>query len=185
MAQRERIARLLASGFEPQLVAKITNIPPTYLSQLLRESEFQAQVKYLSLGGDLEEAPATHVAQEEAEVASLKDSLKAAEQLALMTIHERLPLMDDRNLISAFQSLTARRDSMAKTEAMGKALKAVGANGGIPTVVINLPNIVVPELNLSSQREVVGFGDRSTVPMGRDQLTALIEGELSHEQLST
>ena len=186
MAQHERIARLLASGFEPKLVAKIANVPQMQLSTLLQDPEFKAQVEYLALGGELETpTPDTPAAQEAAEVSSLKDSLLAAEQLALMTIHERLALMEDRNLISAFQSIAARRDALAKTEAMGKALKAAGTNGGIPTVVINLPNIVIPELNLSSQREVVGIGDRSTVPMGREQLTALIEGELENEQLST
>lgn len=183
MAQQERIARLLANGFEPELVAKITNVPLPYLSTLLADDEFRARVEYESLApSSTPDSPAT---QEESEVVSLKDSLLAAEQRALMSLHERMTLMEDRNLIAAFQTIGARRDSLAKSEALSKAVQNTTNGSGVPTVVINLPNIVIPELIMSSQREVVGIGERSTVPMGRERLTALIEGELEHEQLST
>lgn len=179
MALRNRLARLLAKGFEPTLVAKITNISPTQLKYLLADPEFKAQVELAAMGE--EDASEQEIAS--AEKVSLKDALAAAEHKALETIHDRLGGMEDRSLIAAFQVLGNRRDAIEKAEASNRVIDSI-ANGGVPTVVINLPNIIIPELNYSSQKEVVGIGERSTVPMGRASLTALIEGELANEQLS-
>ena len=179
MALRNRLARLLANGFEPTLAAKITNISLTQMRNLLADEEFKAQVELAALGE--EEATEQEVAS--SETLSLKDALAAAEHKSLATIHDRLEGMEDRSLISAFQVLGARRDALAKIEASNRLAESV-ANGGVPTVVINLPDIVIPELNYSSQKEVVGIGERSTVPMNRNTLSALIEGELEDEQLS-
>lgn len=181
MAQRERIARLLASGFDPKLVARITDTPIPQLKNLLADDEFKAQVELAQLGDEA----VTHQQQASKEVLSLKDALQAAEHQSLLTLHSRLETMEDRNLIAAFQAIGSRRDALTKNELAAEALKQAtkGGGNGVPTVIINLPDIVIPELNLSSSREVVGIGSRTTIPMGRDRLTALIEGELSHEQL--
>lgn len=179
MALRNRLARLLANGFEPTLAAKITNISVTQMKNLLADEEFRAQVELVALGE--EETPEEEV--KEAEKVSLSDALAAAEHKGLATLHDRLEGMEDRSLISAFQAIGARRDALEKAAATNRIVDKV-ASGGIPTVVINLPSIIIPELNYSSQKEVVGIGERSTVPMGRESLTALIEGELANEQLS-
>lgn len=181
MAMRSRVARLLASGFAPELVVAITGITNLQLQNLLQDEEFKAQLELARLGG-LEE-PATAGEQQEVEKTSLQDALAAAEMLGLRTIHERLPIMEDRTLIHAFQAVGQRREAEAKNEALTRALASSANGGSNTTVVINLPNIVVPELNISSRGEVVGIGERSTVPMGRESLTALIEGELENEQL--
>lgn len=181
MAQRTRIARLLASGFDPKLVARITNTPIPQLKNLLADEEFKAQVELAQLGEEVE----NDHEQVQQETLSLRDALQAAEHQSLLTLHDRLETMDDRSLIAAFQTIGARREALAKTELAAKALTQAATNGSqsVPTVVINLPDIVIPELNLSAAKEVVGIGERTTVPMGRDRLTALIEGELAHEQL--
>lgn len=183
MAMRSRVARLLASGFDPKLVATIAGIPYAQLVNLLKDPEFRAQVELAKLGG-IEEEPANQAEQAIQESNSFKDQLAAAEIAALSNIQERIALMEDRSLLQAFQVLGQRRENLAKQEALSKAITSAGNGQGQTTVIINMPNIAVPELNISSQGEVVGVGTRSTVPLGREGLTALIEGELANEQLS-
>lgn len=182
MALRQRLARLLASGFEPKLVARIAGIPYAQLVTLLQDEEFRAQLELTKMGA-LDPEPENEHQQAAKEEVAFKDALAIAETAALRSMQDRLDLMEHRTVVQAFQAIGQRREAIAKQENLTKALEAASAKGAQTTVIINLPNIVVPELNISAQGEVVGVGSRSTVPLGRESLTALIEGELAHEQL--
>lgn len=186
MALNKRIARLLAGGFKANTIACITGASVTQIHQLIQDPEFKAQVEYYALYGDDESEEVTESELEQTEERQMRDTLKLTEAAALDALRRRIEdgLMEDRNLISALQVVSQRRDALAKQESINKALAGGTASDSIPTVVINLPSIVLPELNISSRGEIVGIGSRSTIPLGREAVTALIEGELANEQLS-
>lgn len=178
MYRKERIARLLAAKVNIEEVANITGSTIIYVKSLVSDPSFREMVELVATELDEVESATDLKAVEEE---SLATRLLEAEHKALKTVVDNLGMMEHRSMIAAFQAISTRRDNLDKGKATGRALAAM-EGGTIPFVNLVLPTIVIPELAMNSQKEIIGLGNRTTVPMQRDAVLELLEsGGNSHE----
>ncbi|YP_001218807.1 terminase [Pseudomonas phage 119X] len=179
MDKKERIARLLATGLKAAQVADLVAVSPSYISQLLTsDSDFRDYVTYLRTESAEETGQPT-----EAEALELK--YEAAEHTAIKALLERLPIMEDKNLLTAVQVLSNRRQQEAKAKLLAKG---IGYGGSATQVVVDgksvkvthlqIPAVCAPDFTYSDTKEIVAIGDRSTNPMPTPQLKGLLESYL-------
>lgn len=84
---------------KPALVAKITAVSPSYISQLIADPDFKQALDQLKI--DKAEAPGS----EEEEDKSLKDKFQAAEHKIVDHILDRLDMMGDGHVIAALRTI--------------------------------------------------------------------------------
>lgn len=171
----DRIANLLASGMKPALVAKITAVSPSYISQLIADPDFKQALE------ELKAAKVDSAGSEEEEDKSLKDKFQAAEHKIVDHILDRLDMMGDGHVIAALRTIGDRNDAMRKHSLLTKSTSALAALGGgqatMRMVELTIPACAVPELILGKNSEIISIGGRDITPMPVNTLQSLINSQ--------
>lgn len=169
----DRIANLLASGVQPSMVAKITGVTPSYISQLCSDQDFSNHLSELKL------ELVTTDSNEDKETELLADKLLGAEHKIVDRIIDRLDLMSDGHVIAAYAKISERRDSLTKQAAMASVAKTLNQTGAtVRMVELTIPAIAAPEIIFGKNNEIVSIGNRSITPMPTAALQKMIQGEV-------
>lgn len=189
MDKRDRIASLLASGVKPSVVSSLVGCTDAYISQLRKDEEFKLYVEELCEQKS-EEVLASPEAARESERSLHKDRIAGLEAKLLDSFLDDLPYMNFQDKTRLLSEVGKRRDAednrekgRLDREAMLNAQRLDGGlvnNGTIQVVQLMIPRIAVPELQLSSNNEIVSIGERSTAPMPTARLKDYLSGVKSH-----
>ena len=174
-----RIATLLANGVTPTMVARITGVSDSYISQLRSDPDF---ITHLTA---LQEELAQESGNKEAEIEIYADKLLGAEHKLVDTIMERLPYMGDGHLIAALAKIGERRDATLKSQLTSAATKAIsgGSGASIKMVEISIPAVAAPDLRLGKNNEIISIDGRSITPLPTAALSSLLSTASSSDTI--
>jgi hypothetical protein len=175
----DRIANLLVSGLKPASIAQIVSVSPSYISNLLKDEDFQAHIQALAQE-KLDEG-----CNETEEAKFYVDKLAGAEHTIVNHLLERLPYMADNHAIMALNTVGSRRDAMMKANLLAGVGQALQANGGtVRMVEISIPSVAIPDVQFGKNNEVVSIGSRAITPMPVAALQRMMDAEVNlHEAL--
>lgn len=176
MTKQDRIACLLAQGMQPSQVAHLTACQPSYVSQLLKDPDFQAYIKEL-----IQEQAEKEGSTVQEERNYYRDRLAAAEHKILDHIVTNIHNSTVREAAAVLDAVGRRRDTMDGVGGKG-VMAAIAAevhtnpDGSSTTrmVQITMPDICLPELKMAGANEIVAIGDRSTAPMPAQALRKIL-----------
>ena len=155
----ERITTLLASGLKPSNVASIIGCSPARISQLATQEDFKlllASKQALAESEDIEEQ-------------ALSTKYHAAEHALLNQILELAPLAEMRDATAALRVIADRQDK-AKT----RLNPIQGAQAVIQQVIqITIPQHALPDVVLTSDKEVLAIDNTNLAPLSSTGVTAL------------
>lgn len=175
MDKTERIARLLAKGLKPSIVATMVGCSPSYLSNLTADPDFRLAVEEIRVATSEE----TSTRASETEV--LKDRLLALEHQVVSKLEDRLEFMPERELIALFDRIGNRRDKLEPVTAVIESA-TLGADGQPTKLVrISVPTICAPDLTIGSNNEIIAIGSRSVNPMPTEALRKLLDADTEPE----
>lgn len=177
----DRIASLLVSGLKPATIAQIVSVSPSYISNLLQDSDFQLHLQ------ELAQELATDSNTEIEEAKTYTDKLAGAEHTIVSHILDRLPYMADNHAIMALNTIGQRRDSMTKANLLAGVGQALQSNGGtVRMVEISIPAVAVPDVQFGKNNEVISIGSRAITPMPVAALQRMMDTEVNyHEALES
>jgi hypothetical protein len=177
--KQDRIAGLLAQGMAPSLVASLVNVDPSYISQLLKDEAFLYCLQELKT--ELaEEAIENLEEQRHEEALYYIDRLAATEHSILDKITKELSYMTGREALLALDVVGKRREAMQTGLQKQKALSGIGdlpPGSTVRLVEIEIPNICVPELTFTDNREIIAIGNKSVNPMPAARLQKILSGQ--------
>jgi hypothetical protein len=168
---KDRILALLAAGLPPVMVASAIGVEASYVSQLLADPLFAAEVASKRVA-ELESMRAR-----DAKYDGLEDSF-------LEKLESLLPMMyKPRDVLTALQMVNAAKRRSAEI------INPVQSQATINNVVVlQLPAKIVNTFELNKQNEVVSIDDKALVAMPTQALMKLVsvsnesERELPNEQ---
>ena len=162
----DRIATMLASGIQASSIAAIVGVSPSYISNLIADPDFSTHLAALK-----EELAESNSKEAESEI--YQDKLLGAEHKIVTHLMDRLNYMADNHAIQALVAVGARRDSLAKSQAIANFTNS--SNGTtIRMVEISIPAISAPDLVIGKNNEVVSIGSRAIAPMPAATLMAML-----------
>lgn len=151
MANRERAAKLLGQGIQQEIVATALGVTPGYISQLLSEPEFAAEVSQLRLV-NLENA-----SERDGKYDKLED--KMLDQLEELAGYMTKP----REVLSALAVLNKAVRRGVKQEQQPAVKQDV--------VTLVLPQIIQQTFILNQSNQVVAVGEKQAAPVLQDLTT--------------
>ncbi len=156
---KERIINYLAAGLKPANISTIVGCSPAYISQLLSDPDFKAQVEAKMLDGSIEADTTLDVKYE-----SLEHTL-------IKSMQERVGEAEFSHLSKALDSVTKAQDMRAKRK--NPALREAASL--VQIVQINIPQhaIAAPVMALNSDSEVVAIDNRPLAPMSSEGIKNL------------
>lgn len=151
MANRERAVKLLGQGIQQEIVATALGVTPSYISQLLAEPEFAAEVSQLRLV-NLENA-----SERDGKYDALEDRmLDQLEQAASW-------MVKPREILSALAVLN---------KAVRRGVKQEQQPTVVPDVVVlTLPQVIHQTFILNQSNQVVAVGEKQAAPALQDLTT--------------
>ena len=155
----ERITTLLASGLKPTNVASIIGCSPARISQLATQEDFK-----LLLASKLAIAET-----EDIEEQLLSTKYHAAEHALLNQILDLAPLAEMRDATAALRVIADRQDK-AKTR-----LNPIQSSQAViqQVIQITIPQHALPNVVLTSDKEVLAINDTNLAPMSSTGVTTL------------
>lgn len=150
---QEMIVKYLAQGMAQAQVAAAVGCSEGYVSQLLQQENIKEMIS---------EARAKLPAPEEEEV--FKKKYVKLEDAVLNKLTNDLPYAEYKEVIKLMEILNRRKEIKAP---------AVNIDNRQQTVVLNIPQAAVPEIQLNANKEVIGIGDKSLAPMGAGGVKAM------------
>lgn len=187
MTKQDRIATLLAQGMPPSLVSTLVGVTPSYVSQLCKDQDFQHHIEALKTE-QAEEAAESEAAAKLAERNFYIDRLAAAEHKVLDSVINNIAYMDPKTQLLALDTLGKRRDSMEAGMLRTGLVPTLNPSGGsvsVQVVQLTMPTICVPELQLSSNREILAIGGRSINPLPSSKLNELLAAQQAEAKGTT
>lgn len=160
MDKKELIKSYLSDGVPPEAVARAVGVDPSYVSQLMNDEEFDAEV----VG-----ARATKIAADN----KVDDKIKRGEESALDRILQKLPTANLQQSLQVFRVLNGaklRRDGMLPAQSQ-LAVSQV--------VEIYLPGALVPQYVKNKQAEIIEVNGETMVSAGVKQLERLADQRLA------
>jgi len=149
---KDRIQKLLGSGLSPALVATVVGCDPSFISQLLSESDFALKVAEMRVH-DIEELKVRD---------SKYDSL---EDQFLERLENLLPMMlKPRDVLSALQVIN---NAKRRSEAFITPQAPTTVNN---IVLLQLPTKTVNQFELNSKNEIISIDDQALVAMPTSSL---------------
>lgn len=157
----ERVINLLASGIKPAQVASILGVTPARISQLASEIP---NLKELIAEKEAE------LAEKDIETVALDAKYHTAEHALINQVVELAPIAELRDVTAALRVISERQDKR-------KQLVNPNPVGGTITlnqvISLSLPNHALPEISLSSEKEVISINNRTLAPMSSTGVTNL------------
>jgi len=171
--QLVRVATLLASGIKPSQVASIVGWTPARVSQLSQSEDFQ-----LILREKMEEA-----SKKDVEEAAITAKYLTAEHILIDQIVQMAPSAELRDVTQALRVVAERQEK--SKQRMNPAHANLTVHQHI--VQLTLPKHALPEITVSSEREVIAIDDMSMAPLtatGVENLfSQMKEKENGHERI--
>lgn len=162
---KDRIASLLGSGLAPQLVATATGCSPSYISQLLQDETFVADVATLRVK-DIET-----LQKRDGKWDGLEDNL-------LLQLEKLVPHMfKPRDVLSALQVVNSAKRRAAELTKGSNINQQINIHN---TVVLELPQKTIASYELSKTNEVISVEGKTLAPMP----TTVLMNELKTFQAS-
>lgn len=159
---KDQILEYLALGVKPAQVATIVGCTQAYISQLLKEDEFRAQL----------EAALAKPTEETAGEKRLDAKYEALEHTLLENMQSALANAELRDITNALKVVGERQNQ-----------RRIQKNPGLaqPATQINVVSLTVPAyqsrpapvIEMNSKQEVVAIGDVALAPMNSDGVKAL------------
>lgn len=156
----DRIATLLASNLKPSQVASIVGLSPARISQLLQQEEFKTLVAS-------KQAMSLQDADEEEAVTT---KYSAVEHLLLNQMMDLIPISEMKDVTQALR-VVAERQEKAKTRIAPIYQGNIVNNQAI--IQLSLPNHAIPEILMSSTKEVIAIGALELAPLSSAGVTSL------------
>ena len=156
---KDRIIHYLAAGLQASNIATIVGCSPAYISQLLGDPDFKAQVEAKMLDGSVEADTTLDVKYESMEHGILKQMQATLAQAEFPHLTKAL------ETIGKNQDLRAKRKNPALRE----------PSQLVQVVQINIPQhaIAAPVMALNSNSEVVAIDNKPLAPMSAEGIKNL------------
>lgn len=174
---KDRIITYLAAGLKAANIASIVGCSPAYISQLLSDPDFKAQVEAKMLDGTIEADT------------NLDMKYESLEHTLVKSMQERVAEAEFSHLSKALDSVTKAQDMRAKRK--NPALRE--NNTLVQVVQISIPQhaLAAPVMALNSNSEVVAIDNKPLAPMSAEgiknlfaQRTALKESKENEHVLA-
>ncbi|MGE4259169.1 MAG: hypothetical protein AB7F19_07495 [Candidatus Babeliales bacterium] len=157
MNTKDRIKSYLGSGLKPAQICSIIGCTPSYVSQLLKDEEFKAEVEALRDAGAVPEDE------------RLDKKYVSVEHRLVERIHEEAEHADIGQLARALDSVVKAQD-MKHTRK--NPVAAAGAMVNVNLVSLTLPAHAIPTAQpsvvLNEKHEVVAIDNKPMAPMSSD-----------------
>ena len=165
---KDRIITYLAAGLQAKNIATIVGCSPAYISQLLSDPDFKAQVEAKMLDGSIEADTTLDVKYE-----SLEHTL-------IKSMQERVAEAEFSHLSKALDSVTKAQDLRAKRK--NPALRDPAQL--VQVVQINIPQhaLATPTMHLNSNSEVVAIDNKPLAPMSAEGIKALFAQRVASKE---
>lgn len=157
-----RIAKMMAAGILPGNIASAVGVSPGRISQILKEEEFK---KILAV----EEAL---IEKESNDDKVITTKYETVEQSLLNRILELAPTSEMREATAALRVVGDRQEKMKQRI---NPVPLPSSNIYNTVVQLNLPKHAIPELQLSSNREVIAIGEQALAPLNSKGVTDLFK----------
>lgn len=156
---KDRIISYLAAGLKPANISSIVGCSPAYISQLLSDPDFKAQVEAKMLDGSVEPDE------------TLDKKYESLEHGIINNMQAALAGAELPHLTRALEAVNKGQDMRAKRK--NPALR--DPTQLVQVVQINIPQhaIAAPVMNLNSNSEVVAIDNKPLAPMSAEGIKAL------------
>lgn len=151
---KNKIREFLASGLKPAEVADIVGCSPSYISQLLKDTDFKESVEAMMKENPVEEDKRLDMKYEAVE-------FRILDQMSAAVVGAELP-----HLSSALREVVKARD--IRFSQKNPVLAAAKNMGNVQIVQVMLPQHAIPQapqLTLNEKSEVIAIGERPLAPM--------------------
>lgn len=157
-----RVATLLAANIQPMQVASIIGVSPARISQIMQDESFKEILAAKRAEADLQTS----------EEANLNQKYEAVEQLLLNEVMAKAPLSELRDVTAALR-VVAERQEKAKSRVAPIFQGNVVNNQTI--VQLSLPAHALPEILMTTRKEVIAIGETELAPLSSKGVTDLFK----------
>jgi hypothetical protein len=171
-ALRERIKNLIISGLKPSEIVSIVGCSPSYISQLLADTEFKEAVQ----------AGVIASAEKNTEAEHLDKRYETVEHRLLSAIEDKIPEASMGEVVRAVEAINKRKDDSYKRKnpvTPGPAIQLNVVSLALPAQA--LKTLVQPVVQLNSQNEIVAIEGRHLAPMSAEGVKNLF-AEIKREE---
>lgn len=157
---KDRIKNLLVAGLKSSEIATIVGCSPSYVSQLLKDEDFQREV----------EAGKIANAQERSEEEHLETRYLTTKHKILNAIEENIPHSELPALVRALEVVDKVEDNAKRRKMPAPSTGVI--NGNIHITNISLPAHVlsapVPIVQMNDKQEIIAIDAQPLAPMSAD-----------------
>jgi hypothetical protein len=172
-ALRDRIKNLIISGLKPSEITSIVGCSPSYISQLLADSEFKAAVQEGIIAN----------AEKNTEAEHLDNRYETIEHRLLSSIEDKIPEASMGEVVKALETINKRKDDQYKRKnpvTPGPAIQLNVVSLALPAQALR--TISQPTVQLNGQNEIVAIEGRHLAPMSSDGVKNLFAQIKEQEQ---
>lgn len=159
----DRIINLLASGLKPAQVASIIGVTPARISQLTTTEEFKQKL----------EIKRAEIEKGDIESIALDAKYHNAEHALVDQVIQLASIAELKDATAALRVIGERQD---RRKQLVNPIPLQG-NGLVLNQVIQLtlPSYAVPELAMTSRKEIIAIGEQNIAPMNSMNVTNLFK----------
>lgn len=163
---KNRAAKLLASGLRGTEVASIMGVSPARISQLHQEEEFKVLLSQYAVEAE----------KEDAEEVALTVKYLTAEHALVNKVIELTPICEMRDALSALKVVSDRQVAIRKqNSATVAATQGTVINNHISLQLPVHLATAIPNIQITGNREIIAIGDKNLAPLSSKAVTTLFQ----------